>query len=227
MSRENPIDGTAQGHRQVLGNLTNTVLGNVTSTLGKRPIPFDLENPTLEGKETIGCEKNTSPVAKRRTGNYFSLEKSGGFTMENYGTASNNRGLYFSNLMSELGAQGIDLKGREQSPDSELNLEEDYESENDEPLKHNTSCSSNIFSALNSEVLKLGCTGVLEKSCSCSFCVKGERSFLFMLLLLYYLVSNSGVWSKLAIKYLVVVKKNVYRGSLIGTPGLYLYWAVK
>lgn len=193
MSRENPIDGTAQGHRQVLGNLTNTVLGNVTSTLGKRPIPFDLENPMLEGKETIGCKKNTSPVAKRRTGNYFSLEKSGSFTMENYGTASNNRGLYFSNLMSELGAQGIDLKGREQSPDSELNLEEDYESENDEPLKHNTSCSSNIFSALNSEVLKLGCTGVPEKSCSCSFCVKGERSFLFMLLLLYYLVSNSGV----------------------------------
>jgi hypothetical protein len=170
MNRELPIDGSTHSHRQVLGNLTNT--------LGKRSNPFDLEIPTLEGKEIIGCEKNASLATKRRISNYFSLESSG-FTMDNQRAASNNRGRYFSNTMSELGAHGNALMGREESPDSELNLEEDYESENEEPLKHNTSCSSNTFSAPNSEVLKVGCMGILEKSCNCSFCVKGERSFLF------------------------------------------------
>ncbi|KAJ4798727.1 DNA-directed RNA polymerase subunit beta [Rhynchospora pubera] len=165
MNSKIPMNGTAQSHRQVLGNVTNT--------LGKRPIPFDLENPMLEkGKKTVGWEKNASSEAKQRTGNYFSLERGIDFSNEKLGAPSNYRGCYFSNLTSELSAQGNDLKVREPSPDSELNLEEDYESENEEPLKHNVSCSSNMLSTLNSEGLKLGCTSVLEKSCNCSFCVK-------------------------------------------------------
>jgi hypothetical protein len=171
MNREFPIDCTTQSHRQVLGNLTNT--------LGKRSNPFDPEAPTLEGKEIIGCEKNASLAAKRHTGNYFSLERSSGFNMENQTAASKNGGRYFSNILSDLGADGNDLMGREQSTDLELNLEEDYESENEEPLKRSTSCSSNIFRAPNSEVLKMGFTGLLEKSCNCSFCVIGKRYFIF------------------------------------------------
>jgi hypothetical protein len=78
-----------------------------------------------------------------------------------------------------FGAHGNDLMGGEQFPDSELNLKEDYESENEEPLS-TTPISLQI--PLLHWIVRYWrwiCMGILKKSCNCSFCIEGERSFLF------------------------------------------------